>query len=184
MSGEELVLQAHSHTPLEVRHGGGETQHMLGRRWVAVGLELHDALAEAVGGEDRVWETYMMPFTSQVVCLVQVVGGEARTIDPSAREQPLLTTKQLGEEGGWVAFYPDLGHLSTAAMARHGGPAVVGRLLAKVGVRGVQVPVHHWMEEELDGEEEVDWWTRVDRGANVRFMKEALGCLGWIEEQE
>ena len=179
-----MVLQAHSHTPLEVRHGGEETEHMVGRRWVAVGLELHDALAEVVGGEDRVWETYVVPFTSQVVCLVQVVGGEARTIPPAAREQALLATKQLGEEGGWVAFYPDLGDLSTAAMARHGGPAVVGRLLARVGVRGVQVPVHHWLEEGLEGEEEVNWWTMMDRAANLCYLKEALSRLGWRGQQE
>ena len=74
-----------------MRRGGKDLAHLLDRRWVRVGLEINDALAEVVGDEDKVWETYVLPFTGILCYLVLVREGRATIIPEEMKNQSLLT---------------------------------------------------------------------------------------------
>jgi len=146
-------LQAHSDTPLEVRRGGKEKAHLLDRRWVRVGLDVYDILVEVVGNEDRVWESYVLPFTGIICYLILVREGRATVIPEHLKKQPLLSTKHFdrSEDGTWVAFYPTNGQFFRASHTKNGGTQVTARLLGKLGVKAAELEVFDW-EEEVEGE--------------------------------
>lgn len=174
------MLHAHSDTPLEVRRGGKEMAHLLDKRWVRVGLEIHDALMEVVGDEDRVWETYVLPFTGIVCYLIFVRQGRANIIPEKMKNQPLLTTKNFdgSEDGTWVAFYPTNGQFFRASHTKNGGTEVTARLLGKLGVKAAELEVVD-LEEEVEGDEISG--KGMDREKIKKDVISFLKSIGWSQ---
>jgi len=178
-------LYAHSDTPLEVRRDK-ELAYLLDRRWVRVGLEINDALVEVVGDEDRVWETYVLPFTGILCYLVLVRDGRATIIPEEMKNQSLLTTKKLDESdqnGTWVAFYPTNGQFFQASHTKNGGTDVTARLLAKMGVKAAELQVEDWeeVEGEMSGSEET-LGKGMDREKIKKDVTDFLKSVGWFGE--
>ena len=181
-------LQAHSDTPLEVRRGGKELAHLLDRRWVRVGLEINDTLVEVVGDEDKVWETYVLPFTGIVCYLILVREGRAAVIPEKMKNQSLLTTKKFdgSEDGTWVAFYPTNGQFFRASHTKNGGTEVTARLLKKMGVKAAELEVVDWDEfggeGEMSEEPEESLGKGTDRDKTKKDVKALLKNFGWSDE--
>ena len=177
-------LQAHSDTPLEVRNGGNETAHLRDRRWVRVGLEINDTLVEILGNQERVWETYVLPFTGIVCYLVLVRKDKAIKIPEKIRQQPLLMTKKFdeSEEGTWVAFYPTNGQFFRASHTKNGGREVTARLLAKMGVKAAELEVVDWEEVEGEVSQEETLGSEMDRKKIKADVTSILKSYGWSDE--
>ena len=179
-------LHSHSDTPLEMRRGGKDFAHLLDRRWVRVGLEINDALVEVVGDEDKVWETYVLPFTGILCYLVLVREGRATIIPEEMKNQSLLTTKKFdGSEadGTWVAFYPTNGQFFRASHTKNGGTEATARLLAKMGVKAAELEVVDWEEvEEEISEPEETLVKGVDRERTRKDVTAILKSIGWSDE--
>lgn len=181
---EKLVeLNCPSHRPLEVRRGGQETAHLLDRAWVGTGLVLYDNLVELVGGEEKVFETYVLPFTGTLTYLLLLGDeGEFLPVPQEVKEQPLLQSKVLEGGGSWVAVY--LSH-AKAEGVKSGGVRVTDRLLARVGCRGVAVSMDLELMEEQENEEEEEqwqngqWWTRVDGEKLKESLSNKFRGAGW-----
>ena len=156
---ECFYLHAHSDTPLEVRNAGREKEELLNKVWVSRGLELHDILCEVLGGEENVWETYVMPFTGIIGYVIRVGGGQ---IEESVREQGLFDVKNIGQEerGGWIVFY--MMKQAGNHVLRCGGKIVVNRLLEKIGYKGMCI--------------NMDEWNAMDCSSKKRWLTEVIDC--------
>ena len=151
-----------------------------------VGLEINDALVEVVGDEDKVWETYVLPFTGILCYLVLVKEGRATIIPEEMKNQSLLTTKKFDgpEEGGiWVAFYPTNGQFFRASHTKNGGTEVTARLLAKMGVKAAELEVVDWEEVEEEISEPGETLVKgVDRERTRKDVTAILESIGWSDE--
>ena len=183
---EKMIrLQAHSDTPLEVRRGGRELAHLLDKRWVRVGLEIYDTLVDVVGGEDRVWETYVLPFTGIICYVVLVNEGVARPIHDTFKKQPLLSLKifDKSEVGTLLAFYPTNGKFFRASHTKNGGARVTARLLAGVGATAAELEVLEDEDEVEEGVEqgETTIGIKIDREKIRQDVTVHLQNVGWSQ---
>merc|ERR1711915_953008 len=114
---------------------------LLQRHWVSVGLEIYDVLCEVIGGEDRVCETLVMPFTGVINYVLRKDGKSLMDF----KTRKLLELKQLNLEdrGKLVVFYmiPSTGE---KVNVKCGGKRVLNRLLRKMGYIPISIELEDW----------------------------------------
>ena len=131
------------------------TNYFLGY-FVRINLEVYDSLS-SMFGSNCVWETYPLPFSSQV-CYVVGLDSEGRPepIHEVTRQQDPYSVKVLDHQKGvtWVAVITHHSRQHNRVWIQTGGQPVMSRLLGLLGIRAAYINTEDWEKLESDSDRE------------------------------
>ena len=109
-------------------------------------LEVYNNLVRLTGGEDKVWETFVLPCSSAVGYVVARHQGHFVKIDSSWRSEDRSAVKNFsGCEGlDWLVFHTYHPVLRQRWVTRCGGQPVMERLLRRLNIRPVLINCEEW----------------------------------------
>ena len=170
---ERKLKAMRGYSPLEVRNGrdspecgkfldgdrltcfSSTTNYFLGY-FVRINLEVYDSLS-SMFGSDCVWETFPLPFSSQV-CYVVGLDSEGRPepIREVTRQQDPYSVKVLDHQEGvtWVAVITHHSRHHNRVWIQTGGQPVMSRLLGLLGIRAAYINTEDWEKLESDSDRE------------------------------
>ena len=122
--------------------------------FVRVNLEVYDSLSSMFGSK-CVWETFLLPFSSQVCYVLGLDSeGKAEEIPEDTRQQEDFSVKVLDFKKGvtWVAVIIHHSNHHNRAWIKTGGQPVMSRLLGILGIRAAYINTEDWEKQESDSD--------------------------------
>ena len=124
--------------------------------FVNINLDIYDRLCSIFGSE-CIWETYPLPFSTQVCYVVGLdSGGRPAVISETTRQQDQFSVKTLDQQQGvtWFALITHHSCHHNRVWIKTGGQPVMTRLLDIIGITAVYIDTEGWDQMTSDSDKD------------------------------